>query len=56
MVFWVSARISRTDFPDRSACGTVAALLNVRFCLVDLSNISAAKILVFESRLLTVVR
>lgn len=43
MVFWVSARISRTDFPDWSACSTVATLLNMSFCLLDLSTISAAK-------------
>jgi len=43
MVFCVSARISRTDLPDRNACSTVATLLNVSFCLLDFSTISTAK-------------
>lgn len=55
MVFWVSARISRTDFPDRSACGTFATLSNVSFCLQNLSqfclqNLSQCK-LISEFRL-----
>lgn len=43
MPFCISAGISRTDFPDRSACCAVATLLNVSFCLLDLSVIFAAE-------------
>lgn len=43
MVFWVSAGISRTDFPDRRVHNTVATLLNMSFCLLDLSALSAPK-------------
>lgn len=43
MVFWVSAGISRTDFPDRSAHNTVATLLNVSFCSLGLSVLLDAK-------------